>query len=224
MRTARSPGCRDDAPEETTGRLGSPIARLGRSRWVPAYCGLVIALTLAGCGATARSSSGGSARSSGVRPSQPDRPCQSSQLDLALGEPLSEPTGQHSLLLKLTSTSGSRCFLRGYPSIAFYDRNGSALPFAYTHAGDQVVTAQPPTQVNLAPGATAYVAINKYRCDGADMDLASVVSLAPPGDPRPLRLTFGRYPILAYCGHGDPGSRVTVSPVAGSFQETLALH
>jgi hypothetical protein len=137
---------------------------------------------------------------------------------------MSEPTGQHSLSLKLTSTSGSRCVLRGYPIIALYDRDGSALPFVYTHAGDQVVTAQPPTQVNLAPGATAYVTINKYRCDGADREVASVVSLAAPGGPRPLRRPLRGYPILAYCGPGDPGSRVAVSPVAGSFQETLALR
>jgi hypothetical protein len=67
------------------------------------------------------------------------------------------------------------------------------------------------------------VTINKYRCDLEDKAAAGAVQLIPPGDAMPLQLALSPSAIsLAYCGPGDPGSIVSVSPVASTLRETLA--
>jgi glucose/arabinose dehydrogenase len=147
--------------------------------------------------------------------------CRTSQLGLTLGDPISEPTGEQSLSLVLTDVSANPCALLGYPTVTLTDAAGEALPFTYT-SRDQVVTDQVATTVTLAPAATAYVTINKYRCDLRDLDVAARVTLAAPDDaPSPsLRVDIAPHD-FGYCGPGDPGSTVDVSPVEPSVSETL---
>ena len=54
--------------------------------------------------------------------------------------------------LMIANDGTSPCYLLGYPTIAMYDSNGTVLAFVYTHTGDMVVTARPPSRVDLTPG------------------------------------------------------------------------
>ncbi len=150
--------------------------------------------------------------------------CQTADLQLATGDQVSEPTGQHSLSLRLVSHAASACVLLGYPAVAILNASGVALPFAVSHSGDQVVTNAAPQAVTLGPGATAYVTINKYRCDSGDLELAARVQLTPPGSASSLTLTLpAQGAVFGYCGPGDPGSTVAVSPVEPTMRDTLTF-
>ena len=161
-------------------------------------------------------------------PATPDTtaaPCRAADVRLALGQPIAEPTGQHSLALTLTNRSTQPCSLDGYPTVSLFDATGRVLPFDYQHHGDQVVTSQPPQPVALAPGGMAYVTFNKYRCDSGDQGTAAGLRLALPGDSTPLDVALPQDTLLiGYCGPGDPGTTVQISPVAATFQATLAKH
>ena len=139
-------------------------------------------------------------------------PCPTTALRLGVGPPVSEETGEHSLLLMLANGSSSACFLEGYPRITLDDAGQTVLPFSYEHGGYQ--TAGPgPQRVALAPGATAYVMINKYRCDLGDEGTAATLGLIPPDGTSTLTVTIAGLRDFSYCGPGDPGSTVDISPV-----------
>lgn len=145
------------------------------------------------------------------------------QLAVTWGGRVSEPTGQNTLALSITNTSKTGCYLFGYPNLVVKDSAGRVLPFQYARTGDQVVTAAAPTHVDLAPGATAYVGVNKYRCDTTDLMSSSEVLLTPPDATSTLRLAIDGDVALDYCGPGDPGSIVHVSPMEPSYRATWAF-
>jgi Protein of unknown function (DUF4232) len=131
----------------------------------------------------------------------------------------SEPTGQHTVALRLRNRGRTACVLYGYPRLELLDRLGT-VPFRFSHKGDQVVTARRPTRVLVRPGGSAFVILNKYRCDRGDLRSA-----------RSARLAFRRGPVfletsllrgwISWCGKGDPGSLVTVSPYEPSIRAGL---
>ena len=150
-------------------------------------------------------------------------PCRSSDLDLETGPPVSEPTGQHTVSLALTNRSPQACSLFGYPQVMLLDSSGQALPFEYRHQGDQVVTSAAPKQIDLAPGAVAYVTLNKYRCDLGDQAVVSSLQLLLPGDRTALDLSLpSGSGVFGFCGAGDPGSIVSISPLEATFGATLS--
>jgi uncharacterized protein DUF4232 len=132
---------------------------------------------------------------------------------------LSEPTGQHSLALRLRNRGRSACVLYGYPRVEFRDRRGT-IPFRISHRSDQVIRTRPPTRVVVRPGGVAWVVVNKYRCDRGDLRPA-----------RSLRLSFSRGGSaletailrgwIGWCGWGDPGSWLTVSRYGPTFRAAL---
>jgi hypothetical protein len=125
--------------------------------------------------------------------------------------------------LTVTNRSSAPCYLFGYPTVTFLDRNGGALPFAYRQAGDIVVTSRPPTRVELTPGMTAYVTTDQYRCDLGDQGVTMAVQLTLPDDAVSLVVPLPPEAItLGYCGPGEPGSVVFVSPVEATVQDTVA--
>ena len=134
---------------------------------------------------------------------------------------MSEPTGQHTLALELTNVSGTGCHLSGYAAITLLDTTGKTMPFDYRDAGDQVVTSLPPGNVDLAPGSIGYVTINKYRCDVGDLSKGGTVRLIPPGQAGTVGVSIPADLDFAYCGPGDPGSTVYVSPVEATFIATV---
>jgi hypothetical protein len=145
--------------------------------------------------------------------------CMSPQLSMRLGGRVSEATGQHSRVFKLTNTSSTPCHLEGYPNIVLLDKNGNPIPFLYRQGGDQMITSQPPTPVALLPGGSAYLMINKYRCDLADITLVGSVKVTPPGSAPAISM---KLELLSYCGPGDPGSVVSVSPIEPTVKALLA--
>lgn len=147
--------------------------------------------------------------------------CRAADLRLAVGGRFSEPTGQHSLSLTLTNQSQVACYLLGYPGVSLLDGANRPLPFDYKQSGDQVVTSQTPRRIDLASAGVAYVTINKYRCDLGDKGSAQALQLNLPEDSSALAVTLVDSS-LGYCGPGDPGTTVSISPFEPTLSETLA--
>ncbi len=131
-------------------------------------------------------------------------------------------TGTYSLLLAFRNGGPLSCSLTGYPGISLLDSAGHVLPFRVTHAGNQVVTSAHPNPVTLQPGAEAYAAFGKYRCDGGDKAMAVGARVLLPGQPRSSSFTVRLIlePRVGFCGPGDPGSTLAVSPIFQSRAET----
>jgi hypothetical protein len=152
--------------------------------------------------------------------------CKVGDLLLGMGGPVSEATGQHSRMLSFTKQGQAACSLFGYPRISVLDAAGAPIPFLYIRSGDQMVTSRPPTTVVLAPGAVAFAMINKYRCDRRDVQAgksivvgfpwargALTVGVSPPG---------GNGDDFSFCGQGDPGSVISISPFEPTEAATSA--
>jgi len=150
--------------------------------------------------------------------------CSADQLSVNLRNgPFSEPTGQNSSTVIITNTSSSGCYLFGYPVIAIFDSARRVLPFRYQTSGDQVVTSAAPRHVDLSARSLAYVTVNKYRCDLGDLMQAIVLRLTPPGLTSSFDVSLAGNVAMDYCGPGDPGSTVHISPVEPSFLATVAF-
>lgn len=128
----------------------------------------------------------------------------------------------------LRNVSATGCDLRGYPGIALASTKGAGRPFSYRRRGDQMLTSRPPRLVPVPPGAAAYTAINKITCAAAEVTpvtgIAIRIQVTPPGDDRPLTLTLPCYPILGYCGSGDPGDVIDIAPVTPTVAALPARH
>ncbi len=145
--------------------------------------------------------------------------CPSASVRLSLGPLVSEATGQHTTMLRLTNVGPRGCHLIGYPRVTLSDSRGALLPFVYIDGGNQMLTHHKPVQVDIAPGAHGYFAIDQYRCDTSQGTAATAMNVTLPSDRSALRLAFdGR---VAYCGNGDPGSTVYISPIASTEQAIL---
>src|SRR5271154_1240897 len=147
--------------------------------------------------------------------------CLSSQLRLSTGPRMSEATQQNTLLLLLTNVSGARCSLQGYPDIALSASTGTPLPFTYRRGGDQMLTSAPPTGLWLRPGAVAYLALKKQTGIVRQTVIAQRIRVIPPGDRQPLTARLPRYPMLGYCGPGDPGHVIDITPAEPSIRAVL---
>jgi hypothetical protein len=143
--------------------------------------------------------------------------CRSSQLRAALGAEVSEATGQRTLVLTLTNT-GRRCVLHGYPALSFYDASGR-IPFRVHHGGDQMITGRRPQPVSLGDGTSAVVMVNKYRCDLGDRRIPSQLRLGLAGERAALVVSLVQTTRdMSWCGSGDPGSTVDVTPFEPSVR------
>ena len=149
-------------------------------------------------------------------------PCLASNFTVHPEGPISEPTGQHTLVFRFTYHGSRSCSLYGYPSVAFYDRRGR-IPFAIRHRGDQVVTSTKPRRFVVGPRKAAFVVVNKYRCDRGDLRPASTLRLGFPRVKLRQRFAIAVRPKgwIAYCGPRDPGSGVSVSPLEPSLAAAI---
>src|SRR5258708_13142685 len=96
--------------------------------------------------------------------------------------------------------------------------------------GGTYVTARKPVTVVLAPGASGYIGVAKYRCDLGITRTAAAIRLALPaarGQVFTAREPVGVSgpPGLSYCcgGPHDPGQLVTVSPIERTRLATSSL-
>lgn len=194
------------------------------NRTRPAVLALATALVLvAGCGVSASSSTGSSAREVSLSASAQVGPaCRATQLQLSAGPRISEATEQNTLVLVFRNTSATTCVMRGYPAIALADRARHRLDFSYGRRGDQMLTSAPPTLVMLPPSGLAYSAVNKNSCVGSQLGSAASAEVTPPGQRGPLVLRLPPYPILGYCGAGDPGHTIDIAPVEPTSADVLA--
>jgi hypothetical protein len=155
----------------------------------------------------------------GVAGSAPLGACRMSQFALALGPEISEATGQHTVAIRLVNRGATSCVVNGYPKVTSYDRSG-AIPFAIRHGGDQMITSHGPARVVVRPDRAAFVLLNHSRCDLGELRSATTVRIGLWGVKRAATLSIkikDPYRRLDYCGKGDPGSTLTVSP----FEPTL---
>jgi hypothetical protein len=153
-----------------------------------------------------------------------ERVCRGTQLALSVGNDVPAASGQNPVTVRLTNRGRVSCILNGYPTVSFSDRRGS-IPFAVKqgggHGGDQQVTLRTPRHVLIRPGRTAYVMLNKYRCDLGTLRVADTMRLAlPTGATRAvgsvsLRSLGG--PRVSYCRHVWTSNVVSVSPFVPSI-------
>jgi uncharacterized protein DUF4232 len=143
-------------------------------------------------------------------------------LSVRLAGDVSPPTGAHPIALSLVNRGAAACAVRGYPAVELSDANG-VIPFVYSHRGDAVVTARPPRRVLLRPGGSAYVLLDKFRCDLGDRRVSTRVRLWIEGASargRPVPLSGMR---ISLCKPGIPaeGRVVHVSPFEPTLTATL---
>jgi hypothetical protein len=83
-----------------------------------------------------------------------------------------------------------------------------------------MVTSRPPTRVIVRRNRAAFVLLNHYRCDLGDLRTPTSVQIRLAGvtstESASVKLTLANSR-LRYCGKGDPGSVLTVSP----FEPTI---
>ena len=188
----------------------------------------IAAILIGGCGAATPRTAGPSARQVAARApdhSAPDHSaaaCRPTQLQLTAGPRISEKTEQNTLVLVFRNISAKACDLRGYPGIALADSTGRRLSFVYRQGGDQMLTNAPPGLVALPPGGYAYSALNKNSCVSFARASAARAQVIVPGQHEPLVLTLSHYPILSYCGRGDPGDTIDIAPVEPTSADVLA--
>ena len=154
--------------------------------------------------------------------------CRESQLALSVGDGVSAATGQNPFTVRLTNRSRVSCTLNGYPTVSFSDRSGP-LPVVVKqgggHGGDQQVSVRRPQPVPLRPGRTAYVVLNKYRCDNGTLRVARTMRLALPGGSARgvgvanLHSLGGQK--VAYCKGGALLNVVSLSPFVPSIAAGL---
>jgi len=130
----------------------------------------------------------------------------------------SEPTGQHTLPLAVRRTGAQPCTLDGYPTVVFLDRHGQRLAFTYSHNGDQVVTSHSPHIVHVDGHGSAFILINKYRCDIRAQSAARWVRIKLPGVSGWLVMRLRlRETIIDFCPAESPSTTIAVSPLVGKL-------
>jgi len=179
---------------------------------------VVVPLMIAGCSSV-------TGRAQHTRP--PAVRCAAQALVLQPGAYISPMTGEHAMMYALTNRGLAACTVKGYPQIVLTDATGAVLPFRYARGGGAYVTAAKPVTVMLAPAASAYVLVAKYRCDLGVQSNATAIRLTLP---TAHGTAFaGREPVgvsgstgMSYCrgGRHDPGQLVAISPVQPTQQAT----
>jgi len=141
---------------------------------------------------------------------------------LKLGPLPSEPTGQHTAPVVVNRLGSNPCTLTGYPRIVLLGANGDPLGFRYSHRGDLVVSARPPRAVQVGAGGSAFLLLNKYRCDIRAVGVARTLEVTLPGVRGRLSLRLPHYPILDYCPAEAPSTTITVSPIVATLSRAAA--
>ena len=149
--------------------------------------------------------------------------CAAGGLVLKLGVRVVPKTMQLPLLLELVNRGEGACTLAGYPRVQLRSSSGALYGFSYRDRGDAEVTGTRPGVVTLRPGGGAWVLLNKTACLGnVDGRLAREVWLMAPGTKGFLRLRLANVVFFDYCGPGDPGHTIDVSPLEPTAAATAA--
>jgi hypothetical protein len=145
-------------------------------------------------------------------------------LSLSRSEPVYGGTGVSGWVMRLTNRGTHPCRMRRRPDVALVDRNG-AVPFDVSYhrrciwlcAGrDRGI--QSPWLV-LPRRRSVFFAFSSYRCDSGTLRIAAAVQLRMPSA---LRVGLPHDPVIAWCGQGDPGSTLNLSPFEPTPQAAVA--
>ncbi len=148
--------------------------------------------------------------------------CTPAQLRLSAGPGIAPKTGQNPEAIRLTNT-GLSCVLDGYPAVRFTDPADAAIPFRLLQSGDQMVTALGAHRVVVPEGGAAWVVLNKYRCDLGSHARVGEIELRLAGAGR-IGAVGPNSAGWAFCGSGDPGSIVHISPFEPRLRDALRQH
>ncbi|HWT45853.1 MAG TPA: DUF4232 domain-containing protein [Vicinamibacterales bacterium] len=150
---------------------------------------------------------------------------------VSAGPWISEATQQRTLALRLVNRGGTACVLDGYPRLTLYGTAG-VIPFPVSHSGDQMISAGRPRAVTVRRHAAVFVVMNKSQCVRGATSSTQVTTRieirAPVGsNEQSASMRFGAktpfpWRIPTYCGKGDPGSTLTVSPFVPAVRAALA--
>lgn len=137
---------------------------------------------------------------------------------------VSEATGQNTIVFRLANRASSPCRLYGYPAVRLLAANGQAFPFKFGTRGDMMLTTAKPAPIELAPRATAFGAVNKYRCDLGDKGRVTRIEVVPPNQAGALATGLGYWATVGYygyCGPDDPDSSVDIAPMVATADKLL---
>jgi hypothetical protein len=148
--------------------------------------------------------------------------CTAAHLRVAPLLDLTPATGLNPEAIRIMNM-GPRCVLSGYPIVRFTDRAGAAIAFRVSHTGDQMVTADHPRRVVVPRGGAAWVVLDKYRCDLGNRARVGEIELQLAGAER-IGTVEPESAGWAFCGRGDPGSTVHVSPFEPRLLAALRRH
>lgn len=147
--------------------------------------------------------------------------CLPANLSLRATDNVSPTTGAHPIALRLVNRGRDACTVSGYPNVVLRDGRG-IIPFIYRHGGDTMVTSHPPRPVLLRRGGSAYVLLDKFRCDLGNRRVSTAVQVGLHGSTargRPVAVANG----IALCkpGIAAEGRVVNVSPFEPTLRATL---
>src|SRR3954447_6015923 len=140
--------------------------------------------------------------------------CRPSFLSLSRSEPLYEGSGVSGWVIRLTNRGAGVCRLDRRPWGSLLDRR-RALPFAVAYHRrcvwfcDGKQDGVQPHWLVVPRSRSVFFAFSKYRCDGRTYRIAATVRLFVRSA---LRVRLPDYPVIGWCGSGDPGSTLDLSP------------
>jgi len=148
--------------------------------------------------------------------------CVMANLAIRLADQPTPTTGAHPLALRLINRGTAACVLNGYPQVALSDARGT-IPFVYLHHGDMMVTSRAPARLLSRPGDSAYVLLDKFRCDLGERRVGTSVQVWLEGSKtrsRPIGVLAER---ISLCkpGIAAEGRVVNVSPFERTLRATL---
>lgn len=148
--------------------------------------------------------------------------CSIVQLSIRLAGEVSPTTGAHPIALRVLNRGHNGCLVSGYPIVALRDGRG-IIPFVYRHGGDVMVTSRSPRPVVLRTGGSAYVLLDKFRCDLGDRRVSTRVQIGLKGSAsRSRQVALGDLHIsLCKPGIAAEGRIVNVSPFEPTLRATL---
>ena len=134
------------------------------------------------------------------------QPCRGANLKATPGNPGSEASGMQTSDWSFTNLADP-CVLTGFPAVTALDKQGRVLGFSYSNSGDGMTTGGPPQPVYLPRGSSAWIRLNKYRCDIQAQDASTSLRLGLPFGGGTLDLPVA----YSYCAE-TASSTIVVSP------------
>jgi hypothetical protein len=220
------------------GKIVAAIAAVAAAAAGCAVAGTAAALPLQ-VPVTAAANGGTAAGAAGSGAAGVPRECSAADLTVTAGA-AQAAAGHSSLVLLLTNSSSTSCFLRGYPGVAVQLRGGrvynAARAMTGYMGGDAALS---PARVQLASGATASAliewlhfprdgsaAVTPADCAGDQAvrllvtapDQTTSARLAPPGPASPVCWGFEVHPVVAGRGGQHPDRRTPHNQIPGDVR------